>query len=223
MGGRGARSMIGKSRAFFSEDEADAVEYYVSGDGMYINDMLRNGDAKYGGKTQEDIDYIKSLDDATSKTIHDTTLYRSVDAESLFGKMSDTEYEILERVLSGDKSFEPGGVNYNYYNKVGVIPKIKELRDKSIGKVINDKGFMSTTKDYSIAKDWGGFSGSNKPVILEIKTNRNTKGADVSKIRGGKLENMMNQREVLLARNQKYKINRIGKRDGNIYVNIEIV
>lgn len=42
-GGRGAsQTKPSKVAATLTNDELDAVEYYVSGDGMYINDYLRD-------------------------------------------------------------------------------------------------------------------------------------------------------------------------------------
>ncbi len=190
--------------------QKDAVEYYVSGDGMYINNPLR-GRANSEGVTltMDDLDdgeraLIKDLDDATDRVLEPQTLYRSVDASAVFGDMSDMDYENLRnRVVYGAKD------------------KYAMAADKYIngatGKTITDNGFMSTTTNYEVASEFGDFTGSEKPIVLELTTTRNTKGLSLAK-EMPELNELMEQDEVLLHRGQKYKILSVSSKDGNIYV-----
>lgn len=192
-----------------TQDEKDAIEYYVSGDGMYINNFLRGRH----GYTEADMysndkELVKDLDNATNRTLGtETTLYRSVDATAVFGNITNIQYEnLVDNIVYGDK-------------QAYKLNSIKGLTDNAIGKTITDKGFMSTSKDYNVASEWGGFSGSDKPIVLELKTKKSTKGVDVSYTDKNA---STPQKEVLLARNQKYKILGITAKDGNIYVKAQL-
>lgn len=200
MGGRGAMSATAKGGMTASQEEA--VEYYVSGDGMYINQILRNGDSLY----DEDRALIRDLDGATDKNIGETTLYRSVDASVLFDGISEMEYHnLVANLVYGDNQRLVAQSANNAMNK---------LKSK-----VTDKGYMSTSTDYEVVKDWGSFTGSDKPIVLEIKTKKTTKGVDVSKI-GDKFGDA--QKEVLLKRNQGFNVKSVSAKDGNIYVKVEM-
>ena len=202
MGGRGASSSI-KSGGAGKPNEA--TEYYVSGDGMWINQYLR-GKGDFGELSDNEKQYLKDLDKATSGKIKEDKLYRNVDASAIFGDMSDMEYDdLVSRLVYGDNS-----------------KFIKNNTDKFLnekGKTVTEKGFMSTTKDPKIAEDWGGFTGSSKPVVMEIKTGKNTKGVDVSRYDKNVSKDQA-QKEVLLGRNQSYKVDNITAKNGKIYVQV---
>ncbi|MBR5583467.1 MAG: hypothetical protein IKW21_02960, partial [Lachnospiraceae bacterium] len=95
-GGRGASSASAGSKVM-SAEEQEAVEYYVSGDGMWINDALRGRHGlSESDLSGEERTLLKNLDSATNKgVVKQDTLYRSVDAEAVFGQMSDLDYENL--------------------------------------------------------------------------------------------------------------------------------
>jgi hypothetical protein len=192
-----------------SQGAKDAVEHYVSGDGMYINNPLRGRIDEYNTLTMDDLTdnekaFIKDLDEATDRVLEPQTVYRSVDASAVFGKMSQTEYENLyNRVVWGDDN--------KFTQAAG------RLVDGVTGKSITDKGFMSTTTNYDVIVDWGDFTGSDKPIVLEIKTTHKTKGLSLAK-ELPELNARMEQDEVIFARNQKYKVLSVSSKDGNIYV-----
>lgn len=200
MGGRGGSSGF----VYTDADAESATEYYVSGDGMWINQYLRGNIDDPGFMfTEQDKEYLRDLDRATNIPLkQDETLYRSVDAQAVFGKMSDIDYENLV-----------GGLIYG--DKYG-LSKTGHIINSAQGKIITEKGFLSTTKDALTAHEWGNFSGSNKPVVIEYHVPQGTRGKDLS-------SHSMAQGEVLLSRNQKYKINSISARNGNIYVQAEIL
>ena len=203
-GGTAARALTSAQKA--------AVDYYVSGDGMYINHYLRDGDkaiAEMGPMRENDLKLIEDLDGATDRILEPQTVYRSVDASAVFGDMSTLDYENLR-----------GRVLYNDNSKFAVATD--KYIDDAVGKTITEKGFMSTTTDYEVARDFGGFTGSEKPIVLEIKTSSGTKGLSLAK-EIPDLEARMEQSEILLKRGQKYKITSISGRDGNIYVNAEMI
>lgn len=204
MGGRGATSSIGHGSGAGKPN--DATEYYVSGDGMYINNFLREGrelDA-------QDKQLIKDLDLATNGSVKQDDLYRSVDAKAIFGNMDWIDYDNLDNYLRiGEKGFDKGSYSQQQ------LAKVKSLVNRIQGKEITEKGYMSTSKDESVASDWGGFSGSEMPVVMHLKNTKGAKGVDVSIY---DKNTTSPQKEVLLARNQKYKIDNISMKNGKIYV-----
>lgn len=192
-----------------TKNEKDAVEYYVSGDGMYINNPLRGRKNSEGYSltmedlNEQDLALIKDLDKATDRLLEPQTVFRSVDASAIFGDMSQSEYENLHNRIYG--------ANDKY--SISMQSRI----DNTIGKTIIDKGFVSTTRDYEIARDFGDFTGSEKPVVLEILTSSKTRGLTLAD-EMSELNERMEQDEVLLARNQKMEILSISMKDGNIYI-----
>lgn len=202
MGGRGATSGF-EYNAKKTSDEVSALEHYVSGEGMWINQYLRNGSAAFGELSPQEMDYLKDLQSATQKdTIKTDVLYRSVDASAVFGNISDLQFENLQSkvVYGADNKFANEAL---------------KIANSSIGKTITEKGFMSTTTDKQLAFDWQGFSGSSHPVVLKIKTPGKVKGADMR-------QHSMAQNEVLLGRNHKYTIESIGAQHGQIYVTVKL-
>ena len=100
-----------------------------------------------------------------------------------------------------------------------LVDKAKSRMQSAIGKTITEKGFMSTTSSRQVAEDWQGFTGSTKPVVMEIKTGSKTRGVNLS----GYDKNVAPgdaQHERLLARGQSYHVDSIGLKNGNIYVNV---
>ena len=77
----------------------DAIDYYVSGDGMWINKYLRNPEQfekENGAISEQDKQVIEELDNETTSTpITNKKLYRSVDASAIFGNISDADFEDL--------------------------------------------------------------------------------------------------------------------------------
>jgi len=187
---------------YTTEQINNVLENYVSGDGMWTNSYLRNP-TEFGNLTEDEKEYLSIMDYALKNDIKETTLYRSVDARAVFGNITDSEYDDLKSQLL-----------YGNDNK-----KALELINSVKGKEIVEKGFMSTTTEQRIALDWGDFSGSDKPIVLELKTPKGTKGKNLHFL---DFEDDP-QREVLLARNTKYKINSIETKEGQIYLRAEVI
>lgn len=198
----------GSSRGGGAGDNSEAVEWYVSGDGMWINQHLR-GRMDAGELSPYEQEMLKSLDKATSKELgEEQTLYRSVDASAVFGPMSDMQYENLHsHVVYGD-------------NQRIVASDAQRTLARAQG-TRTDKGFMSTTKDEGLAADWGDFSGSDHPIVLKMRTSKGTRGRDLT--RSDKALNArMGQSEVLLGKGQSYKIGKVYGKNGNIYVDVTL-
>ena len=217
-GGRGASSSNGTSH---TQEQLDALEYYVSGEGMWINQFLR-GDEFGGELNAGEKEFLRDLDKITnSDSVKEDVLYRTLDASVLFGNMSEFEFddfrqEIVHNAFSGAK----GSYSQN---------KAKEIQNRinnAMGKTITEKGFMSTSKSLNIVENNQYTFGSTKPVVMEISGVRGTKGYDVMKNASSKLkavEKSDPQKEVLLARGKKYKITSVGTKNGNIYVKARLV
>lgn len=209
MGGRGASSSL------VSKSSMEAVEHYVSGDGMWINQYLR-GKEEYD-LTANEKRYLNDLEKATNEALGESqTLYRSVDASAIFGDMDTFEFDDFKsEVVYGAFSKDKG----NYAQSLA--KKYKDKATSVIGKKITEKGFMSTTKDYATARDWNGFTGSSKEVVMEIKTNKSTRGVNLGK-KMSSLNKRMGQHEVLLKNSQSYTINNVSSKDGKIYVQVSM-
>ncbi len=166
-----------------SQDEWDVLEDYVSGEGMDINNFLR----QRNGLSVDDMNAsekarLSLMDKAMEKSElpKDQTLYRSVDASAVFDKST------LQKIRWGEYADD-------------------DLQDV-VGKTITDKGFLSTTKDKEIAFEWGDFTGSESPIVLELDTPKGTHGIDLRKfdIEGEE------QKEILLDRGLSYEIKSVG-------------
>lgn len=202
-GGRGASS----SRSGSGKPN-EATEHYVSGEGMWINQYLR-GQGDFGELSNLEKEYLKDLDKATNGKIKNDTLYRNVDASAIFGDISQNDYELLKEKII-----------YNENNKYTNATSDKYLKN-IIGKSVKEKGFMSTTKDEKIANDFDGYTGSSKPIIMKIKTSKNTKGVDLSRY-DKNVSKGDAQKEVLLARKQQGKITNVYSKNGHIYVDFNM-
>ena len=195
-----------------TESKNDSLDYYVSGDGMWINKYLRNPGQfeKENGKVSDEekqiIDEIRSQ--TNSETITDKKLYRSVDASAIFGNISDLEFDNLVATVVYDAKDKPVTENAN------------KLISAALNKEITEKGFMSTTKDKEIAENWDGFTGSNKDVVLELNIPDGMKGKDMAAYEVDGDE----QKEVLLPDNVDYKITEITKgENGKILVKADVL
>lgn len=202
----------------FTAAQKEAIEYYASGDGMYINNMLRGrAGVDESDLTEDDKQLIKDLDAALDKKVGKQTLYRSVDASAIFGNDVDM-YDLLDEIKY-----------QQFSNASGVFSqkKAKEINaviDKTIGKTILDKGYVSTTRSLEIAEEWEDFTGSENPIVMIINTAEDTKGANISNLTKylTELESDNPQEETLLARNQKYKILKIYAKKGIVYVDVQM-
>lgn len=193
----------------FTDDQREALQWYVSGEGQWINQYHRGRlGADFGELSDQERALSDLLDEATDRVLpaEITTLYRSVDAEAVFGEIDPLRFEALRsHLVYGD--------NQRY-----TLSQIDGLVDKTKHRVITEKGFMSTSKDYDLVSEWGGFTGSEKPVVLELEVPKGVKGADLKQfdVEGDE------QFEVLLARGTRYEIMDITGKDGNIYVRARI-
>ncbi|WP_294795034.1 minor capsid protein [uncultured Fenollaria sp.] len=178
-----------------SQEELEAVDYYASGEGMYINDYLRdrnNPIERMGDMTDFDKEMVRQLEKATDREHGYNKLYRCVDADAIFDNVSDMDWEYIQENLGY------GGNN----------PRAKEMIDSIKDKVITDKGFMSTTKDYDIAADFLDTTGANHPLVIEFENANKVGGFDLEKFMGD-IELRKEQKEVILHNNASYKIKNI--------------
>ena len=201
---------IQQAAAALTDAQKQAVEGYVSGDDMWFNQYLRGRMDEDIQLTPEELTRLDELKAATANPLEqDMTLYRSVDASAVFGDLSGIEYEhLVDYLVYGDKA------NLIVRDATRLLNKIK-------GKELIEKGFMSTTKDKDTAMNFGGFTGSDKPVVLELKTPANAKGLDLGK-HMKELDERMGQHEVLLSPGAKYKVTDIDTENGQIYIKAEV-
>lgn len=193
----------------FTDEQSKAIEWYVSGEGQYINQYHRGRvGSDFGELSDDEKKFSALLDEATRRDVpgNVNSLYRSVDAKAIFGDIDEGDWYDIE-----------GAIMYNdEYSK----KKVQGLIDRTKGKTITEKGFMSTTKSLDVAEEWGDFTGSSMPVTLEFDDiPKGLKGADLKHfdIDGDE------QFEVLLARNTKYKITDIYAKNGQVHVKAKFI
>ena len=191
-----------------TEDEKEAIKYYVSGEGMWVNSYLRNPDGfgeLYGGE----VDFLKDLSSATDRTLPDdiTKVYRSVDARAIFGELDWDDWDAIRDTYIYDM-----GNKRSERRAHAIIDRVK-------GHTITEKGFMSTTKEIDVAMRWGDFSGAEKPIVLEFDVPKGMKGIDLKDfdIEGDE------QYEVLFHKGSQYNIKEITSKEGQLYIKCEFI
>lgn len=212
-GGRGASSGV-------TSNQLGALEYYVSGEGMWINQYLR-GRGDFGELSQNEKEFLNNLEKITnSDNVKEDVLYRTTDASAIFGDMTDSEFDdFRNEIVNG--TFSKGKGAYSQ----GVANQINNRINNAINKEHTEKGFMSTTKSLGIAENNMYTFGSTKPIIMEIRGTKGTKGYDVMKKASPRLKQVEKsdpQKEVLLSKNKKYKVEGVSSKNGNIYVKVRL-
>ena len=200
---------ITENQGKYTKEEIDeALDSYVSGDGMWVNNNLRGvGEAAEYPLSEDDKIYIEKLDQATNNIVKEKTLYRSTDISSVLGDMSDLDYDNLKSA-------------YIYNDKSKPAQEALEKYLKNIeGKEIVDKGFMSTTKSKDIALNFQDFTGSSKPCVIEFSIPKGIKGIDLKDFDIADME----QKEVLLARGQKFIIKEVRQEQGQFYFKADLI
>lgn len=195
----------------YTEAEKRAIEQYVSGDRMWINDYLRGTMPDDVVLQPDEEKFLEDLKSATSKPIgKDMTLYRSVDARAVFGDMTSLEFSNL--------------VDYVVYeDRQRLIARDAiRLLERAEDSEITEKGFMSTTTDKDTALNWFSFTGADYPITLELNVPSTVGGATISEV-SQELENRMDQHEILLQPNLTYRITDISSEDGLIYVKADVI
>ena len=200
---------LNASQKYTEEETNEAIENYVSGEGMWINNYLRGrGEIAEYPLTKEDKIYLERLDQVTKNNIvKEKILYRSVDISTIIGDISDFDYDDLKSAyIYGDDSKRAQETLEKY---------LKHIK----GKEIVDKGFLSTTKDKEIALDFQDFTGSSKPCVIEFNVPNGVHGIDLKDFDIADME----QKEVLLARNQKFVIKEVIQEQGQFYFKADLI
>ncbi len=203
------------SNAIDYNKENDTIEDYISGERMWINQYLR-GDEEVGPLSEEEKQFLDDLTTLTKQEkVKDKALYRAINADAVFGRLTDTQFEDLK--------------NYIIYNDTtytkGSMERIQSVLD-SVDNIITEQGFMSTTRDKEIAQEWGDYTGANHPIVLKIEANESTTGIDIekyTKIHNPQAEEDDPQKEVLLSLGQRYSISRIYAEEGTIMVDVKLL
>lgn len=192
------------------------MDEYIQGDGMWVNNYLR-GRVDMGELYPDEKRYLEHMTRITSQeVVKQKILWRSVDAGAFWSDISDSEYWDINSYLV-----------YGTTNRF--VEEIIKKRFAIVGQTQLDKGFMSTTKDEDIAIKWRSFTGSKRPVLMKIRTNRTTTGIDVERymLAHDELKGIESgerrQREVLLSRGLEYKVLKISDHKGNICIEVELL
>lgn len=214
--GESPKPVIPQIQQVFTDDEKEALEWYVSGDGMWINQYLRDSSA-FGELNETETQLLSLLESATSKELEPIdNLYRSVDAKVIFEGLDETEIEqMMQHLLYGDSAYDKGAYSQ------GIKKRMEKALSDAKGKTFTEKGFMSTTVDKKVAEQFGDFTGAENPIVIELDTKgKKLKGANVDFL---DIEDDP-QRERILAKNTRYKINDIvveTDADGAKYIKVK--
>ena len=214
--GETPKPVIPQIQQVFTDDEKEALEWYVSGDGMWINQYLRDSSA-FGELNETETQLLSLLESATSKELEPIdNLYRSVDAKVIFEGLDETEIEqMMQHLLYGDSAYDKGAYSQ------GIKKRMEKALSDAKGKTFTEKGFMSTTVDKKVAEQFGDFTGAENPIVIELDTKgKKLKGANVDFL---DIEDDP-QRERILAKNTRYKINDIvveTDADGAKYIKVK--
>ena len=181
--------------------EDEAIEWYVSGEGMWINQYLRgrmDADLMDGEK-----ELLNALEKATNnplpKGFNNGKLWRSVDASAIFSGMGELELsQLSDHILYGDSVYSKGAYSQ------GIKSRMEKAIDDVEGKTITELGFMSTTKSKGVAEEWGYFTDATVPMVIEFDTTK-------ASIKGKEIDQKFEiddepQQEVLLHPKTKYKV-----------------
>lgn len=191
--GRNSGGVRGGSQKYTNAQIDKTLHDYVYGEALEINGWLRDHESY--DISQENLENIKVLDAITKDKVPDV-LWRTTEARSIFGRMSQAEYdELYMHVVEGKSS------------------KTMQSRiDGVLNKTITDKAYMSTSKSRTIAEN---LDFSVRPIMLRINSKKG-RGVDVGK-------HSVGEEEVILKRNTKYKVNKVYGSKGDIYVDVTII
>lgn len=214
-GGRGSSSNFSKSDSY-SKNDIEALKDYVENEGYTVNTNFRKG--------EELSEYDKWVSDSLDKAINksknvDGVFYRGVTVDSLV-ELNPAEWNYL-RMKTVNPDFYKTLPNDDWYETekyTGLRTKIDNIDKQLIGKTFKEKGFMSTTKDFSETSNYS--SRRNKGVVLELHAKKK-KGIDVEKVLTG--SSYKSEREILFGRNTEYKIKNIKQIDGKVVLVADIL
>ena len=194
--GRNSGGVHGSGGGSYSQSQIENAIYdYVNGNSSEINGWLRSPGSYV--LSPDNIANMRILDSVLTAPITNDVLYRMTEAKSIFGYLSQSDYDKL------------------YMHVVEGVPNggVKNMIAKATGKTFIEKGYMSTSKSASISED---LDFAVKPIMLRIKPGKKAKGMDLDK-------HSIGEEEVLLKRKTKYKVKSVYGKRGSIYVDVEIV
>ena len=196
-----------------TELQKEALDYYKQ-DGYYINNILRQGLEL----DKNEKEFVKALDSVTTEPVKEDTLYRVVDASTIFPNMDDFEYvDMKSHLLFGDNAYDKGA--YSQAKKA----RMEKLVDSMNGKTMTDKGFMSTTTDLETAlhKTSDDTHGTNR-IVLKINGTKGAKGADM-KFLDKKYDYNTPENEKLLARGSGYRYKKLYAKNGVLIMEADFI
>lgn len=193
--GRNSSGVRGGGSSYTQVQIENAIYDYVNGYSSEINGWLRSP-ADYT-LSPDNRANIKILDSVLTAPITNDVLYRKTEAKSIFGYLSQSDYDKLYMHVV------EGAGNGNVGKMIAQIT----------GRTFTEKGFMSTSKSASISED---LDYAVKPIMLRINPNKKAKGMDLDK-------HSIGEEEVLLKRNTRYKVKKVYGKRGEIYVDVDIV
>lgn len=193
--GRNSGGVRGGGGSFSQAQIENALSDYVNGYSSEINGWLRSP-SDYS-ISPDNIANVRILDSILTAPIKNEVLFRKTEAKSIFGYLSQSDYDklymhVVEGASNGD---------------------IRKVIAKATGRTFTEKGFMSTSKSATIAED---LDFATKPIMLRINPGKKARGMDLDK-------HSIGEEEVLLKRNTRYKVKKVYGKRGEIYVDVDII
>lgn len=150
-------------------------------------------------------------------TSKDFDAYKRYSMNSYFEKINGSlrtgttnDFFVLEDIKKLDNLFKtiPEEIKPDnemiVYRGAYLSPELKNILDgKSSSDIYVDKGFVSTSKNKSIAKQ---FASTDEKVFMQIKIPKGASVIDDTQLPSSACSKMRNEEEVLLPRNSQFKI-----------------
>ena len=165
---------------------------------------------KGGGDTDPDTWSSRvSGDEADAILTYTTSKYHSINGGLRSGKVSKEDAKTIKSIDSAMEKSRLKKEMVSYENqklyRAASIPEVNKALDSGNfkGFEFTEKGYTSTTTDKQIAQNFLRGEGSR---LFRVKSPAGTKAANVSE-----LSNLKGEKEVLIARNTRYKITGVEK------------
>lgn len=155
--------------------------------GKRTGDIAEDWGGWYDDLSAEELETLKN---------YSMTGYQSINDSLREGKTPDY------RVTTIDAALERGRLKeQTVYRGVKLDPETRAVFERSIGTVISDPAFVSTSRDKHQAESFLGVIGTERNVLMEIKVPNGAKGAYMAPI-----SEIRSEEEVLLPRNTLLRV-----------------
>ena len=180
---------------------------FIAGNPSTMDNFLRRASESWKKKLEGD--HVQSI----RKYTKDGNYNKRLNADLRSGKPVGTREDTV-------KALDAAIAKHSFNKDIGVsAPLASKLTP---GVVFKDKGYTSTSLDFSIADDFSGFDRGAKGLVMRIRVPAGRKAAPING-----LSSIPDENEVLLPRGSSYKVigNATGRYQGRTvsFLDVEVV